>query len=205
MAKGTLRCCGSSLFLKNHFGVGYNMTIEKSGECDSAKLKEFIKARIPEAHLLSDVGSEVVFQLPMSASSKFQSLFENLDDNLQTLGVDTYGMSVTTLEEVFIRVAKGEELDQNQKALIRRNSKIRSQESLTTRESKDLDANASPKELEVDYHDHWNFFKRHMFALLMKRLLYFKRDKKAWFYQVKDIETLSYSLPPPPSFSLSSY
>lgn len=24
MAKGNLRACGSSLFLKNHFGVGYS-------------------------------------------------------------------------------------------------------------------------------------------------------------------------------------
>ena len=29
MGDGKLRCCGSSLFLKNLFGVGYNMTIEK--------------------------------------------------------------------------------------------------------------------------------------------------------------------------------
>ena len=29
MGDGRLRCCGSSLFLKNLFGVGYNMTIEK--------------------------------------------------------------------------------------------------------------------------------------------------------------------------------
>ncbi|CAN0071849.1 unnamed protein product, partial [Laminaria digitata] len=27
MADGALRCCGSSLFLKNHYGVGYNLTI----------------------------------------------------------------------------------------------------------------------------------------------------------------------------------
>jgi ABC-type multidrug transport system ATPase subunit len=30
MGDGKLRCCGSSLFLKNLFGVGYNMTIEKT-------------------------------------------------------------------------------------------------------------------------------------------------------------------------------
>ena len=30
MAEGQLRCAGSSLFLKRHFGVGYQLTIEKS-------------------------------------------------------------------------------------------------------------------------------------------------------------------------------
>ena len=29
MGDGKLRCCGSSLYLKNLFGVGYNMTVEK--------------------------------------------------------------------------------------------------------------------------------------------------------------------------------
>ncbi len=29
MADGGLKCCGISLFLKNKFGVGYNLTIVK--------------------------------------------------------------------------------------------------------------------------------------------------------------------------------
>lgn len=29
MAAGTVKCCGSSLFLKNRFGVGYNLVIAK--------------------------------------------------------------------------------------------------------------------------------------------------------------------------------
>ena len=29
MGEGKLRCCGSSLFLKNKFGVGYNLVIAK--------------------------------------------------------------------------------------------------------------------------------------------------------------------------------
>ena len=30
MAKGKISCVGSSMFLKNKFGVGYNLTIVKS-------------------------------------------------------------------------------------------------------------------------------------------------------------------------------
>jgi hypothetical protein len=32
MAQGTLRCCGSSLFLKGLYGVGYNLTVVKTIE-----------------------------------------------------------------------------------------------------------------------------------------------------------------------------
>ena len=29
MAEGNVQCCGSSLFLKNKFGVGYNLVLAK--------------------------------------------------------------------------------------------------------------------------------------------------------------------------------
>ena len=31
MAEGNVQCCGSSLFLKNKFGVGYNLVLAKKG------------------------------------------------------------------------------------------------------------------------------------------------------------------------------
>lgn len=37
--------------------------------------------------------------------------------------------------------------------------------------------------LDVDVQDGWRFFRNHMRALLIKRKLYFMRDRKAWGYQ----------------------
>ena len=54
--------------------------------------------------LLSDVGSELSFQLPLGASPSFPELFSRLEAESKTLGVETYGISVTTLEEVFMKV-----------------------------------------------------------------------------------------------------
>ena len=107
MGDGKLRCCGSSLYLKKAFGVGYNMTIEKfdATHFDSAGMRYFISSRIPDCKFLTDVGTEMVVQLPFTSSSKFAALFEALDQNDKQLGVRSYGMSVTTLEEVFINVA----------------------------------------------------------------------------------------------------
>jgi hypothetical protein len=67
-------------------------------------MQRTVHAQVPEAKLLTDVGTEMTFQLPFSASAKFQGLFEHIDDNETTLGVQSYGVSVTTLEEVFIKV-----------------------------------------------------------------------------------------------------
>ena len=62
--------------------------------------------QIPDAKLLTDVGTEITFQLPFSGSGQFVGLFEYLDANSEQLGVRSYGMGVTSMEEVFIKVRK---------------------------------------------------------------------------------------------------
>ena len=37
MAEGKLKCCGSSIFLKNKFGVGYNLVIVKKDSTGKGK------------------------------------------------------------------------------------------------------------------------------------------------------------------------
>lgn len=46
MAEGNVQCCGSSLFLKNRFGVGYNLVLAKlagsSDDNSSEKVTQYI-------------------------------------------------------------------------------------------------------------------------------------------------------------------
>lgn len=93
MGDGKLRCCGSSLFLKRAFGVGYNMTIEKKDAVafNSQAMTDVVMSRIPSASMLTDVGTELTFQLPLNSSNQFQPLFEYIDTNEVALGVQSYG------------------------------------------------------------------------------------------------------------------
>ncbi|DAZ93924.1 TPA: LOW QUALITY PROTEIN: hypothetical protein N0F65_008867 [Lagenidium giganteum] len=104
MAEGELRCCGSPLFLKNRFGAGYNLTIVKKENCNDSRVIDFIVSHIPQAQVLSN--------LPMDTSSKFAGLFRQLDASLSSLALHSYGISVTTMEEVFIKVAESGDTDQ---------------------------------------------------------------------------------------------
>jgi ATP-binding cassette subfamily A (ABC1) protein 3 len=81
MGDGKLCCCGSSLFLKKNYGVGYNLVIEKlnSVNCGTEPIKDLIEEYVPAANMLTDVGTEITFQLPLGASDKFPRLFENMD------------------------------------------------------------------------------------------------------------------------------
>lgn len=85
------------------------MTLEKSDPIhfNSSKVQGVITAKIPEATVLTDVGAELTVQLPFASSHNFQSMFEYFDGNLDNLGIRSYGVSVTTLEEVFIKVQHG--------------------------------------------------------------------------------------------------
>ncbi|GMF13570.1 unnamed protein product [Phytophthora lilii] len=121
MAEGEMRCCGSSLFLKNRFGAGYNLTLVKDdAKCDDDAVAAFVTSYVPAAQLLSNVGSEIAFQLPLHSSSEFATMFAEMDRQLQSLGLLSYGVSVTTLEEVFIKVA--ELADENNQHTLGNNS-----------------------------------------------------------------------------------
>ncbi|CAI5718847.1 unnamed protein product [Peronospora effusa] len=173
MAEGELRCCGSSLFLKNRFGAGYNLTLVKDdATCNDSDVIGFVTHRVPTAQLLSNVGSEIAFQLPLASSSKFASMFADVDDNLQKLGLLSYGVSVTTLEEVFIKVAElGDH--SNQHTLENRARLEIPVPSLTS----ENEAGAIPEPTG-------SIFMIHLRALVLKRFRYAKRDKKMIFYSL---------------------
>ncbi|KAK1930710.1 ABC transporter A family member 2 [Phytophthora citrophthora] len=109
MADGQLCCAGSSLFLKNRYGAGYNLTMIKAPGCNVEAVGTFLRNFVPEAKCLSNFGSEVVFQLPSKSSGVFSTMLQVLDDEKHGLRIVQYGVSVTTLEEVFLRISQDRE------------------------------------------------------------------------------------------------
>lgn len=107
MAAGHLQCVGSSLFLKTRFGVGYSLVITKAGgHCDDEAVQEAIEARVDKAELVNNIAGELSYKLPFAASPNFPDLFDTFDSHQQQWGIQSYGISVTTLEEVFLKVGK---------------------------------------------------------------------------------------------------
>ncbi|XP_059097129.1 phospholipid-transporting ATPase ABCA3-like [Tigriopus californicus] len=104
MAKGRVQCYGSSLFLKRAYGSGYRLTMTKGPDCDSSKVKNTIREHIPEAVTLSNVSGELAMSLPTESEEKFSDLLKRLTDMKSRLGIANFGLSVTTLEDVFLKV-----------------------------------------------------------------------------------------------------
>ena len=87
-------------------GVGYSLTAVKEPGCNTMVIRDLIKRHVPSAKTLSNVGAEISFQLPLDQSSHFPAMLTELDNNLHALRLETYGISVTTMEEVFLKVAQ---------------------------------------------------------------------------------------------------
>nr|XP_046260291.1 glucosylceramide transporter ABCA12 [Scatophagus argus] len=116
LERGGIKCCGSPFRLKDKLGQGYKLTLTKkilepeSEQIDNAELKSFIQAHVPEARLKEALGGDLVYSLPpfsSSNASSYRSLLTALDANLEALQLGGYGISDTTLEEVFLQMTHG--------------------------------------------------------------------------------------------------
>ncbi|KAL3876097.1 hypothetical protein ACJMK2_033975 [Sinanodonta woodiana] len=106
MAEGIVKCCGTSLFLKNKYGAGYHLAMVKNQSCKVDKVTKLIQNYVPHAQLENNVGAELTYILSHESVDKFEALFTDIETNKATLGIDSYGASVTTMEEVFLKVGE---------------------------------------------------------------------------------------------------
>jgi ABC-type multidrug transport system ATPase subunit len=198
LGQGRLRCVGSPLFLKKRYGVGYQLTIEKQhtkqasyhgfthdrkvkieddSPCDQM-IRGLVEGNVPSSHLLHNVGTEMIFQLPLDAASQFVPLFDDLDKEIASGNVSSYGIGITTLEEVFLLVARGGQ-DPDKKTSFRSSRLIG--EASVKRIVDDLPSEASTgTRSRMLLNEDLTF--RHIRALFSKRAANFRRDKKAWCF-----------------------
>lgn len=124
ISQGKLKALGSSLYLKTNFGQGYTLHVVKRDKfisaCESIEInsepsqkqsykhsrliEKFVRDLIPEAMMMEYVGSEVSFLLPYPTLNKFSGLFAELEKNMESLGILSYGISDTSLEDVFLKI-----------------------------------------------------------------------------------------------------
>ncbi|NWR66335.1 ABCAA protein, partial [Bucorvus abyssinicus] len=100
---GKLKCVGSSLFLKKKWGIGYHLRIRVSESCDLENVTSLVKRYIPNVIFSGHSQYELRYKLPLENVNKFPDLFSDLD-SCSDRGVLNYGVSMTTLEDVFLRL-----------------------------------------------------------------------------------------------------
>ncbi|NXW29242.1 ABCA4 protein, partial [Phaetusa simplex] len=78
---------------------------EQELDGDLNELAEVIHHHIPEAKLIESIGQELIYLLPNKhfKQRSYASLFRELEETLDDLGLSSFGVSDTPLEEVFLK------------------------------------------------------------------------------------------------------
>ncbi|GBP54717.1 ATP-binding cassette sub-family A member 3 [Eumeta japonica] len=83
MAHGRLQCVGSPYFLKRHYGVGYTLVVVKGESFDEGLCTKVIRKYIADVNVKED---------------------RELESKTNEIDFKDYGLTATTLEDVFMRV-----------------------------------------------------------------------------------------------------
>uniref|UniRef100_A0A8C2GMW4 P-type phospholipid transporter n=1 Tax=Cyprinus carpio TaxID=7962 RepID=A0A8C2GMW4_CYPCA len=169
-------------------------------------ISNVIFKHVPTARLVEDLGHEITYVLPYESAKDgaFVELFHEIDDRLTDLGISSYGISDTTLEEIFLKVAEDNGVDAEMSDGIiparrnRRHAFGDHQSCLKPFTEDDLDFNDSegdPESRETDWLGGadgkgsyqvkgWSLKRQQFVALIWKRFLYARRSRKGFFAQI---------------------
>lgn len=105
MNHGQVKCCGSPIFLKNTFGSGYRLVLSKKPDLFNEQVfKSMLDSMVKGYVIESNIAAEVCVNIPFSESPRLAQLLNTIESNKQTYGIEGYGISSPTVEEVFIKL-----------------------------------------------------------------------------------------------------
>uniref|UniRef100_A0A7N6AX94 ABC transporter domain-containing protein n=1 Tax=Anabas testudineus TaxID=64144 RepID=A0A7N6AX94_ANATE len=178
---------------------------------DVSLISSLILRHVPAARLVEDLGHELTYILPYSAAKDgaFVELFKDLDVKLPDLGISSYGVSDTTLEEIFLKVAEDNGVDTEVPSdgtlPVRRRRRTHAfgggdpqscLRPLTEDDNNDgNDSDGDPESRETDWLKctdgkgsyqvkSWSLMRQQFVALMWKRFLYARRSRKGFFAQI---------------------
>jgi len=104
MSSGKLKCIGNSLHLKTKFGTGYRIRVVTPNEL-SDETKGFIKQHLPHGKLEDAAAGSLTYTLPPEFNGEIPDFFAHLEKEEGHL-VNDWGISQTTLEDVFLHLTR---------------------------------------------------------------------------------------------------
>jgi len=99
---GRLATIGTAQDLKSRFGSGYRMVITTPPQ-NEEKARGFVQKIVPKAKLLNTLAGTQQFEVPRGGI-KLSKVFQEISSNADKYGIVDWGVSNTTLEEVFLYI-----------------------------------------------------------------------------------------------------
>ncbi|XP_075380013.1 phospholipid-transporting ATPase ABCA7 [Mycteria americana] len=183
---------GSDSERSSDTGLGSERGSEASavGE-DVAQLLALIQKLVPGSRLVEDIGHEVLFVLPYSGAKDgaFGDLFRELDARLGELGISSYGISDTTLEEIFLKVAQDTGVEAGRAGTRRgaapgEGGDAEAADGELAEEPRETDLLRGAAEQACRRVRGWALTRQQLRALFIKRMLHARRSTRGFFAQI---------------------
>uniref|UniRef100_A0A667Y439 P-type phospholipid transporter n=1 Tax=Myripristis murdjan TaxID=586833 RepID=A0A667Y439_9TELE len=170
-------------------GIG-SQNWSNSDPSDLTAVGKLVRRHVPEAVFLESIGQEITYILPYGGArdGTFALLFKELDLEMADLGLTSYGISDTTLEEIFLKVAEDTGVDTDTPSKMKLHTPY-----LLARD----DLLLSPLMSTVDTQrvagisgrgstiiTGWELIRRQFLALFIKRFHHARRSRKGLIAQV---------------------
>lgn len=85
-------------------GVGYQVRIEKRRQrFDLSKIMSVIRKTVPKAQVEDDKQRDVTISLNTLKYDGFHSMFKELETRSTALGIETIGVKVATMKDLYIK------------------------------------------------------------------------------------------------------
>uniref|UniRef100_A0A803M190 ABC transporter domain-containing protein n=1 Tax=Chenopodium quinoa TaxID=63459 RepID=A0A803M190_CHEQI len=116
MAKGRLRCIGTPIRLKMRFGTGFvaNMNFDKNvgetGNRSREELKQLFKRQL-DVEPMEENKLYTTYVIPHEKEPLLKKAFGEVQDRQSEFGITDIQLGLATLEEVFLNIAKQEEME----------------------------------------------------------------------------------------------
>ncbi|XP_064467746.1 phospholipid-transporting ATPase ABCA1-like isoform X1 [Ornithodoros turicata] len=104
MAHGILLCWGTPAFLRNAFSMGYKIHLGKLDTIKVENVFNIVRQTVPHARIESESLTEVKISLGVSNIQGLQSMFSALEDQMKNLRIGRIGVTVATMEDIYIKV-----------------------------------------------------------------------------------------------------
>jgi ATP-binding cassette subfamily A (ABC1) protein 1 len=110
MVNGQFKCLGSPQHLKRKFGSGFKLVFRLNDESDKNKLFDFMNEKFPTALIQESHKNLFEYILPFK-TNKLSDIFGKIEKNRTNLNLKDYSVSQTTLDQIFVSFAKGQNED----------------------------------------------------------------------------------------------
>ncbi|KAM8795014.1 LOW QUALITY PROTEIN: phospholipid-transporting ATPase ABCA7 [Eudromia elegans] len=180
-------------------GLGSERDSEAS-TMDVPQLSMLIQKLVPGSRLVEDIGQELLFVLPYSGAEdgSFGELFRELDGRLGELGISSYGISDTSLEEIFLKVAEDMGVDVDESGGSWRGIPVGPGSPVAARSPRPRQGAPSARAEEPQETDRlrgagarggrraagWALARQQLRALFIKRFLHARRSTRGFFAQI---------------------